>query len=369
MKQKWITYLKYSGIKRVSKICKTRATLPESLILDETKDYYIIDTKHLENVKPFLKILKGKKVFKNPEMKKCYEEFGEIFSPLELSFNISEKRKIDYIRALQAYKSNNSLPYKILRYGWECGFKKHMSCIFKVNNPGKNHGGKLSPWSRNFIHYLDEKDYKTNFNKLLEKQKRTKKSNPQNENTKIEYYLSRGYSYEEALKQLCDRQNTRSLEKYIKKYGEIEGKRKFKETINKWLDTLNSKTQEEKNIINSKRASYKLLSNDFLASGNLYYLKITDLETNEIFYKIGITKKSLKERFGNTIGKHNLKFETLFFIENTLYWAFTEEQKILRENIENRITLKRNGFYSTEIFNIDIFNGNYNYENYRKLQS
>ena len=60
---------------------------------------------------------------------------------------------------------------------------------------------------------------------------------------------------------------------------------------------------------------------------------------------------------------NNLKFETLFFIEKTLYWSFLEEQKILKEHSKNRITLKRNGFYSTEVFDIDIFNGNYNYEN------
>lgn len=364
MKLKWINYLKYDKVKQVSRISKTFAELPKKLILDETKSYYIIDTKKIKEVKPFLKnIEKGKKLFKNSEMKKCYEEFGEIFAPLELNFNISEKRKIDYIRTLEAFKSNNSLPYKILRYGFEIGFKKHMSCAFKINNPGKNHGGKLSPWSRNFINYSSEKDFKTNFNKLVEKQKRTKKENPQNENTKIEYYLSKGYSEEEALKQLYNRQNTRSLEKYVEKYGEVEGKIRFKKTIDKWLKTLNSKSQDEKNLINSKRASYKFFSNDFLVAGNLYYVKITDLKTNEIFYKIGISKKSVKERFGNTVCKYNLKFETLFFIEKTLYWSFLEEQKILKEHSKNRITLKRNGFYSTEVFDIDIFNGNYNYEN------
>ena len=120
---------------------------------------------------------------------------------------------------------------------------------------------------------------------------------------------------------------------------------------------------DEKNLINSKRASYKFFSNDFLVAGNLYYVKITDLKTNEIFYKIGISKKSVKERFGNTVCKYNLKFETLFFIEKTLYWSFLEEQKILKEHSKNRITLKRNGFSSTEVFDIDVFNGNYNYEN------
>ena len=363
MRQKWINYLKYEKVKQISRISKIYATLPKELILDETKEYYIIDSKKIKEVKPFLKNIERKKSFKNSEMKKCNEEYGEIFSSLELNFNVSEKRKIDYIRTLQAFKSNNSLPYRILRYGLETGYKKHMSSMFKVNNPGKNHGGKLSPWSKKFIHYSGEKDYKTNLTKLIEKQKRTKKENPQNENTKIEYYLSRGYSEEEALKQLCERQNTRSLEKYIEKYGELEGKIRFKETINKWLETLNSKSQEEKNIINSKRAAYKFVSNDFLVPGNLYYVKITDLKTNEMFYKIGISKKSVKERFGNTIGKYNLKFEILFFIEKTLYWSFLEEQKILKEHSKNRITFERNGFFSTEVFNIDIFNGKYDYEN------
>lgn len=53
-------------------------------------------------------------------------------------------------------------------------------------------------------------------------------------NTRLEYYTKRGFSDEESKKMLKDRQTTFSLEKCIKKYGEIEGTKKWKERQEKW---------------------------------------------------------------------------------------------------------------------------------------
>ena len=58
-------------------------------------------------------------------------------------------------------------------------------------NPGYQHGGRLSPFSDKFIG-------KTTREKAAAKSKKTKTENPQNENTKLEYYTSRGYTEEEA---------------------------------------------------------------------------------------------------------------------------------------------------------------------------
>lgn len=56
--------------------------------------------------------------------------------------------------------------------------------------------------------------------------------------TNIEYYLNQGMSMEEAKKALHDRQATFTLEKCIKKYGEIEGLKIFSERQQKWLKSL-----------------------------------------------------------------------------------------------------------------------------------
>ena len=55
------------------------------------------------------------------------------------------------------------------------------------NNPGYQHGGKLSAFSENFIYASEE--VKEN---AIKASKKTKSENKHNENTTIEYYLHRG---------------------------------------------------------------------------------------------------------------------------------------------------------------------------------
>ena len=72
-------------------------------------------------------------------------------------------------------------------------------------------------------------------------------------NNTLEYYLEKGMSEEEAKIALKERQSTFSLKKCIEKYGEEEGTRRFKERQEKWLHTLNSKSDEEKHILNMSK--------------------------------------------------------------------------------------------------------------------
>ena len=85
-----------------------------------------------------------------------------------------------------------------------------------------------------------------------------RKKNPEKyigkDNTSIEYYLKKGFSEDEAKEKLKERQTTFSLEKCIKKYGEVEGKRIFEERQIKWQNTLKNKSQEETDEINKKKA-------------------------------------------------------------------------------------------------------------------
>lgn len=57
---------------------------------------------------------------------------------------------------------------------------------------------------------------------------------PQN----IEYWLEKGYSEKEAKEKVSERQRTFTLEKCIEKYGEIEGKKRFKQRQKKWKNSL-----------------------------------------------------------------------------------------------------------------------------------
>ncbi len=71
--------------------------------------------------------------------------------------------------------------------------------------------------------------------------------------TKIEYWLEKGYSDEEAKVKLKERQTTFSKEVCIEKYGEKEGIKVWLERQEKWMNTMDSKTDEEKIEINRKK--------------------------------------------------------------------------------------------------------------------
>lgn len=69
--------------------------------------------------------------------------------------------------------------------------------------------------------------------------KRTQSVRSAIKTTNLEYYLNEGMSKEEAKKVLHDRQATFSLYKCIKKYGEVEGIKRFNERQQKWIKSLN----------------------------------------------------------------------------------------------------------------------------------
>lgn len=122
------------------------------------------------------------------------------------------------------------------------------------NNPGYQHGGKLSPFSKKFVSYqgmdeeiLDEKLKKDAKKRIVDMTSRG------NNSTTIEYYLKRGMTTEEAQFALSERQSTFSLGKCIEKHGETKGTEVWKARQEKWLSTLDAKTDVEKIELNYKR--------------------------------------------------------------------------------------------------------------------
>jgi len=54
----------------------------------------------------------------------------------------------------------------------------------------------------------------------------------------VEYWINKGFSNEESKQKVSEHQTTFTLEKCIVKYGEEEGKKRFTERQNKWLNSL-----------------------------------------------------------------------------------------------------------------------------------
>ena len=106
------------------------------------------------------------------------------------------------------------------------------------NNPAKGHGGKFSPYSKEFIKYknLSDEERQKEILKIAKQANQTKMDNDNCVFTK-EYYIKHfGMSDEEAVKALSERQATFSLEKCIEKYGDEKGLERWKERQKKWLE-------------------------------------------------------------------------------------------------------------------------------------
>lgn len=101
-----------------------------------------------------------------------------------------------------------------------------------------------------------------------------------------EYWINKGYSKEEAKKIVSEKQSTFSLEKCIEKHGEEEGRKKWKERQEKWMKTLDDKTDEEKlEILKKKVFSNKKYSE---ISQKLFFsvLDGSKLDKNKCFFAL-----------------------------------------------------------------------------------
>lgn len=108
------------------------------------------------------------------------------------------------------------------------------------NNPAKGHGGKFSPYSKEFIKYknLSDEERQKEILKIAKQANQTKMDNDNCVFTK-EYYIKHfGMSDEEAVKALSERQATFSLEKCIEKYGDEKGLERWKERQKDWQENF-----------------------------------------------------------------------------------------------------------------------------------
>lgn len=215
----------------------------------------------------------------------------------------------------------------------KCGWKKG------GKNPSHDKeckSGRRSPFSKNYRGYdgLTDEEKEQKISQLLKNISENIDKN-HNRATTIEYYLKRGFSEEEAKIKLKERQATFSLEKCIEKYGEVEGKKKWEERQQKWQNTLNNKSEEEKNRINKLKAS---------AVVNICsYSKISQ----ELFNKI--------------LDKIKNKYKKIYFA------TYHEGRKIenSNKNYEYEVILKDNihryflDFYVKDINKVIEFDGDY----------
>lgn len=257
-----------------------------------------------------------------------------------------------FIKLMDFYKNNpklksaNTKEILQLKYGETLGDQIYEK--YQKSNPFRNHKGRLSPFHKGSVNYSKETLKKAIKNRSY--------------NTKLDYWLNKGLTEEEAKIALKERQTTFSLEKCIEKYGEIEGTKRWKERQDKWQNTLNSKSEEEKIKINMSKSSGKNNVSNKNGYCLLYYIRFYNNEDNFNVWKIGITGKSVEERFKLNLLKihHNLDYEIKFVQKyESIDEAYSKEQYILNAFKENRVYTNYNGFSTTETFNKDVLEGFY----------
>ena len=282
--------------------------------------------------------------------------------------NISQHIKLSHNLSITEYKE---------RYSQEVISNKTKSIygdrIRGDKNPAFNHGGKFSANSKNFFKYKDKSDNEVE-QELAKVRAKISKSNRENGNndTTLSYYTKQGYSIDEAKSLLSERQITFSLDKCIEKYGKDEGTKIWKERQAKWLHTLNDKTQDEIADINRKKGltsegtphiggfynegTLKKYPERGKHEGILYYLRFY-ADDGSVFWKIGITNKSIERRFDPAevfYNKYKLRYDKIHIHKSNMKECFKLEQLILKENKQSRITINKNGFRTTEAFSKDI---------------
>jgi hypothetical protein len=198
-------------------------------------------------------------------------------------------------------------------------------------NPGYNHNGKLSPFSKKSKYYNEEKR-----SSAIAKTKKTRKDNPQNESTKIEYYFNKNYSHEDAEKELSKRQTTFSLDICIEKFGEVEGHKKWLERQEKW-----HKNFKKSNFSKISQKMFWNISENLSSLKDIYFAELDDNKDKDITgknheYRIVLEKLILPDFIDNS-QKKIIEFDGVYWHGKIGRGNKTREE--IRDNI-----LKKNGY-------------------------
>lgn len=165
-------------------------------------------------------------------------------------------------------------------------------------NPGFQHDGKLSPYSKNFVKGYDEDKHSSYIQATKERHKNHPELNP----FLREYYDS---DQEYSIAQ------TRDLSWFINKYGKEEGVKRHTSKIEKWISTLESKSEEEKEEINKRKASglgYKSSRAELEILELIKNLGIDDCE-GQFRIQFGRYQKAYDVRLGNKLIEYNGSFQ------------------------------------------------------------
>ena len=170
-----------------------------------------------------------------------------------------------------------------------------------------------SPFSKDFIGYENLDDKETAVNEFKKEAIKDRLSTAQKE-----YWIKRGYSFEESILKVSERQKTFTLEKCIEKYGQEEGKEIYTERQKKWQKSLlkNGNLKNGYSAISQELFNKIIEKYDYLNIDNILFAtknKEYSLDKNTggiwLFDFADLEKKKLIEYNGDQYHANPLKYE------------------------------------------------------------
>ena len=176
------------------------------------------------------------------------------------------------------------------------------------NNPSKGDdckNGRNSPYSMNFRGYdgLTDDEKQQKINELLNRKIESTNNNFNNPKT-LEYYIKRGFNLQGAKRELQRSQQTFTLEKCIEKYGEEEGRKRWMERQEKWLNTLNNKSNEEKERIKLLKLNGLLNQGSYSKISQELFWELFDIVKND-FNSIYFASLNHQTQSNDESGRNN----------------------------------------------------------------
>lgn len=218
------------------------------------------------------------------------------------------------------------------------------------NNPGYQHGGKYSKFSKNFMHGYDEQwhmEWAKNHSEFRNNNKELFKTN-------LEYWVSECGGDVEIAKKRYIKFQTRDLAWFVEKYGEQEGTKRHQQKIERWQNSLGNKPVEELMKINSKKVRksstfyskaekelYDILREKFPALTDQFTLPVDQCSYNKQAYLYDM-------KLGNKIIEYNGDFwhsnPKLFNEDFVCPYTKRSQQEIHQKDADKIRIAKKHGY-------------------------
>jgi hypothetical protein len=206
-----------------------------------------------------------------------------------------------------------------------------------------------STGKKTLIKLYGEEEGKKRFDELIKKRRISSKRC-------IEYWLNKGHSEEEAKEKLSEHQNTFTIDKCIKKYGEKAGRDVYKTRQINWINKIKNKPKEEIDRINKLKSasSVEYYIEKYKDKWKEEYFKkrLGRIDVSIIKYKIIMECKNIEDVV--TLVKKNIKeydyrkFKQICYsklVQKVLNWSDDVSKKILRLLMSEYNIPNRNGIY------------------------